>query len=70
MDLPPLVWWGALIGHCALMIKVVFFCTLQVVIRWTVPRFRYDQLMDLGWKMLLPLSLVNLMATAAVKVAL
>jgi NADH:ubiquinone oxidoreductase subunit H len=50
-----------------LMLKTVMFCVLQIVIRWTLPRFRYDQLMDLGWKVLLPLSLVNLMLTAAVK---
>ncbi len=68
-DPPALSWWGALIGHGVLMTKVVFFCTVQVVIRWSLPRFRYDQLMNLGWKMLLPLSLVNLMATAAVKLS-
>lgn len=68
-DPPALTWWGALIGHCVLMTKVLFFCTVQVVIRWSLPRFRYDQLMNLGWKMLLPLSLVSLMATAAVKLA-
>jgi NADH-quinone oxidoreductase subunit H len=46
--------------------KVVFFCWLQLLIRWTLPRFRPDQLMALGWKKLLPLSLANVMATAAV----
>ncbi len=46
--------------------KVVFFCWLQLAIRWTLPRFRPDQLMQLGWKRLLPLSLVNLMVTAFV----
>jgi NADH-quinone oxidoreductase subunit H len=47
-------------------LKVVFFCWLQLLIRWSVPRFRPDQLMGLGWKKLLPLSLANVMVTAAV----
>ena len=47
-------------------IKVVFFCWLQIMIRWTLPRFRYDQLINLGWKILLPLALFNVMATALV----
>jgi NADH-quinone oxidoreductase subunit H len=46
--------------------KVVFFCWLQLAIRWTLPRFRADQLMDLGWKRLLPFALANLMVTALV----
>lgn len=45
-------------------LKVVFFCSLQLAIRWTLPRFRADQLMELGWKRLLPLALANLMLTA------
>ncbi len=48
-------------------VKVLFFCWLQLMIRWTYPRFRPDQLMRLGWKQLLPLSLANLVITAAVK---
>lgn len=58
---------GAVIGHAILMGKVTFFCILQIVIRWTLPRFRYDQLMNLGWKILLPLSVANLLVTAVVK---
>jgi len=69
VDFPKNAWWAALIGHVVLMTKVVFFCVLQVVIRWTLPRFRYDQLMNLGWKLLLPISLANLMVYAGLKVS-
>ncbi|MFN8627134.1 MAG: complex I subunit 1 family protein [Candidatus Binatia bacterium] len=48
------------------LLKVVFFGWLQCLIRWTLPRIRYDQLMGLGWKGLLPVSLANVLATAAV----
>lgn len=43
--------------------KVLFFCWLLQQIRWSLPRFRYDQVMSLGWKYLLPLSIVNLIVT-------
>jgi NADH-quinone oxidoreductase subunit H len=56
----------AIIQVHAFLIKVIFFCWLQIMIRWTLPRFRYDQLMVLGWKILLPLALVNVMLTALV----
>jgi len=46
--------------------KVVFLCWVQMMIRWTLPRFRYDQVMTLGWKYLLPLSLANIVVTAIV----
>jgi NADH-quinone oxidoreductase subunit H len=48
----------------AFTIKVLFFCWLQILLRWSVPRFRYDQVMRLGWKMLLPAALVNVAVTA------
>jgi NADH-quinone oxidoreductase subunit H len=53
-----------ILGFVLLMGKVVFFIFLFMWIRWTLPRFRYDQLMDLGWKTLLPLSILNLVITA------
>jgi NADH-quinone oxidoreductase subunit H len=50
----------------AFNIKVFFFCWFQILVRWTYPRFRYDQLMDFGWKLLIPLSLVNIIGTGIV----
>ncbi|MBI3307688.1 MAG: NADH-quinone oxidoreductase subunit H [Candidatus Omnitrophica bacterium] len=44
--------------------KVIFFCWLFMTVRWTLPRFRYDQLMELGWKGIFPISLANLVLTA------
>ncbi|MDB4964178.1 MAG: hypothetical protein JWP01_4177 [Myxococcales bacterium] len=48
-------------------LKVILLCWFQLMIRWTLPRFRADQLMHLGWKLLLPLSLANIMVTALIK---
>jgi NADH-quinone oxidoreductase subunit H len=49
--------------------KVIFFCWFQLMVRWTMPRFRPDQLMNLGWKRLLPASLINILVTAAIVLA-
>lgn len=59
-------WWVGLIGFAVLMAKAIFFVLLFMWIRWTIPRFRYDQLMNLGWKGLIPLSLLNMVITAVV----
>jgi NADH-quinone oxidoreductase subunit H len=55
-----------ILGTVFLFLKVVFFIFFFMWIRWTVPRFRYDQLMNLGWKMLIPLAVVNIFLTGAV----
>ncbi|MBN2433099.1 MAG: NADH-quinone oxidoreductase subunit H [Acidobacteria bacterium] len=61
---------ASLLGILAFGVKVVFFCWLQLTIRWTLPRFRYDQLMKLGWKFMLPLAMANVVATGLVLVLL
>src|SRR5216684_3441630 len=58
----------AILGVVSFMIKTIVFCWLQILIRWTLPRFRYDQLMRLGWKGLVPLGLANVVVTAIVVV--
>jgi NADH-quinone oxidoreductase subunit H len=59
-------WWVGLVGFATLMAKSFMFIFLFMWIRWTIPRFRYDQLMNLGWKGLLPLALANMLITAVV----
>ncbi|UAY51577.1 NADH-quinone oxidoreductase subunit NuoH [Ferruginibacter albus] len=58
-------WMAALHVGC-LFIKVVCFLFFFMWVRWTIPRFRYDQLMNLGWKTLIPLALFNMLVTGAV----
>ena len=68
--------WGAmlpipqfayvLLGVASFSAKVLFFCWFFMQLRWTLPRFRYDQLMRLGWLGLFPISVVNVVVTAAV----
>ena len=54
----------ALVLHVVFLAKVVFFLWIFIWVRWTLPRFRYDQLMDLGWRTMLPWALFNTILTA------
>jgi NADH-quinone oxidoreductase subunit H len=71
---PGMAWavehWGVnlanVLGIVVLFIKICGFIFFYMWVRWTIPRFRYDQLMHLGWKILIPLSIFNIMVTGAV----
>jgi NADH-quinone oxidoreductase subunit H len=54
---------GPLIGTAVLFAKIFAFIFFFMWVRWTIPRFRYDQLMDLGWKTLIPLAIANIILT-------
>lgn len=65
------LYWGLVVAQVlAFWLKVVLFMLFFIVIRFTLPRFRYDQLMWLGWKVLVPLSILNIVITAVVIAAL
>jgi NADH-quinone oxidoreductase subunit H len=55
-----------LLHFASFMVKVFFMIWVQMLLRWSLPRFRYDQVMDLCWKILLPLSIVNIFVTGLV----
>ncbi|UYW01231.1 NADH-quinone oxidoreductase subunit NuoH [Flavobacterium agricola] len=55
-----------IIGIFVLFAKICFFIFFYMWVRWTIPRFRYDQLMNLGWKILIPLAIVNIIITGVV----
>ncbi len=60
-----LAWWKTLLTLGAFAVKTGFFMLVYIWVRWTVPRFRYDQIMQLGWKILLPTALAYVMVVAA-----
>ena len=71
---PGMTWavenWGVnianVIGIIVLFVKICFFIFFFMWVRWTIPRFRYDQLMRLGWKMLIPIAIANIVITGIV----
>jgi NADH-quinone oxidoreductase subunit H len=62
--------WMIVFGVLAFFGKTIVMCLFQAFIRWSLPRFRYDQLMKLGWTVLLPASLANIFATGIIWLAL
>jgi NADH-quinone oxidoreductase subunit H len=58
--------WVSIIQVLGFLLKVILFIAFFILIRWTIPRFRYDQLMNLGWKFMLPISILNILVTGAV----
>jgi NADH-quinone oxidoreductase subunit H len=59
-------WWLPVLQCATFIGKTLFLIWLMMLIRWTLPRFRYDQIMRLGWKVLLPLALLNVVLTGVV----
>jgi NADH-quinone oxidoreductase subunit H len=57
-------WWITLLTLLMFMAKTGFFILVFMIVRWTVPRFRYDQVMDLGWKIMIPTALAAIVATS------
>ena len=57
---------AVLLGVGALILKAIFFIFIFMWVRWTIPRFRYDQLMNLGWTGLIPLAMFNVVLTGGV----
>jgi NADH-quinone oxidoreductase subunit H len=57
---------AVMLGVVLMFAKIFLFIFFFMWVRWTIPRFRYDQLMDLGWKSLIPLAIANIVVTAIV----
>ena len=69
-NIGPYSGWLSLLSIFIFLAKILFFLFLYMWVRWTLPRFRYDQLMSLGWKFMLPLALVYIVLIAAVLLGL
>jgi NADH-quinone oxidoreductase subunit H len=59
--------WGGVIKTAIVLAKAGFFLVMYQLVRWTIPRFRFDQLMDLAWKVMIPLSILHLLAAMLVR---
>ena len=57
---------AVILGVVLLFVKIIAFIFFFMWIRWTIPRFRYDQLMNLGWRTLIPLAIANIVLTGLV----
>jgi len=64
----PVTWWGAAVQFGVYWGKVAAFILLFMVVRWTIPRFRYDQLMRLAWQGLIPLGIALVLGTGVLVV--
>jgi NADH-quinone oxidoreductase subunit H len=58
----------SILGTIIFFAKILFFIFLFMWVRWTIPRFRFDQLLRMGWKILIPLSILNILLTGAVMI--
>ena len=61
----PMPWWFGFVSVGVFLAKILVFIGFFIVIRWTIPRFKYDQLMNLGWKFFIPASFLNIFLVAA-----
>jgi NADH-quinone oxidoreductase subunit H len=66
LDRPATTLWVGLLHILIFLGKLCSFLVLMIWVRWMLPRFRYDQLMDLGWRRAIPLALANIVLTAGV----
>jgi len=69
-NIGPYSGWLTLLSIFIFLAKILFFLFLYMCVRWTLPRFRYDQLMSLGWKFMLPLALIYIVLIAAIMLGL